>query len=72
MYDWVNITTFNLKGTTRDWWESVELAESEPISWKRFKDLFLEEYVTDASRDRKRSEFMYIEQGDMSLDEFAN
>ncbi|KAI3852495.1 hypothetical protein MKX03_011966 [Papaver bracteatum] len=72
MYDWVNIATFNLKGIARYWWESAELAESEPITWKRFKDLFLEEYVTDASRDQKRSEFMYIEHGDMSLAEFAN
>ncbi|KAI3906954.1 hypothetical protein MKW92_017382, partial [Papaver armeniacum] len=25
MYDWVNIATFNLKDTARDWWESAEL-----------------------------------------------
>ncbi|KAI3920044.1 hypothetical protein MKW98_001300, partial [Papaver atlanticum] len=30
------------------------------------------EFVTDVSRDRKRSEFMNIEQGEMSLAEFAN
>ncbi|KAI3885019.1 hypothetical protein MKW98_002411, partial [Papaver atlanticum] len=31
-----------------------------------------QEFVTDVSRDRKRSEFMNIEQGEMSLAEFAN
>ncbi|XP_026459422.1 uncharacterized protein LOC113360090 [Papaver somniferum] len=30
------------------------------------------EFVTDVSRDRKRSEFMDIEQGEMSLAEFVN
>ncbi|KAI3889664.1 hypothetical protein MKX03_007686, partial [Papaver bracteatum] len=30
------------------------------------------EFVTDVSRDRKRSEFMNIEQGEMSLAEFEN
>ncbi|XP_026415647.1 uncharacterized protein LOC113311020 isoform X2 [Papaver somniferum] len=39
-FDWVNIATFKLQGATRDWWESAELTESEPISWKRFKELF--------------------------------
>ncbi|KAI3904265.1 hypothetical protein MKW92_046458 [Papaver armeniacum] len=71
-FDWVNIATFKLQGTARDWWESAELAETEPITWNRFKELFFQEFVTDVSRDRKRSEFMNIEQGEMSLAEFVN
>lgn len=71
-FDWVNMETFKSQGAARDWWESAELTEAEPITWNKFKDLFLLEFVTDVSRDRKRSEFMSIEQGEMSLAEFVN
>ncbi|KAI3892075.1 hypothetical protein MKX03_030909, partial [Papaver bracteatum] len=71
-FDWVNISTFKLQGEARDWRESAELTESEPITWKRVKELFFQELISDVSRDRNHSEFMNMEQGHMSLTEFSN
>ncbi|KAI3913175.1 hypothetical protein MKW98_007191 [Papaver atlanticum] len=37
------------------------------MTWNRFKDLFIDEYVPDAARDRKFYEFMSLTKGGMSV-----
>lgn len=38
-----------------------------PLTWTQFHSLFLEKYVPRTLRDRKKDEFMALEQGGMTV-----
>ena len=52
------------------WWRSYvecQPAQSPPMTWASFSSLFMEKYIPQTLRDRKRDEFLSVEQGRMSV-----
>ncbi|WMV13709.1 hypothetical protein MTR67_007094 [Solanum verrucosum] len=62
----VEFVTIQLQRKAKKWWRTyVECISSvlPPITWTQFRALFLENYVPQTLRDRKKDEFMTLEQG---------
>ena len=51
------------------WRSHVECqpTEAPPMTWGSFSSLFMEKYIPWTLRDRKRDEFLSLEQGRMSV-----
>ena len=52
------------------WWRShveCQPAQVPPMTWASFSSLFMEKYIPRTLRDRRRDEFLSIEQGKMSV-----
>ncbi|XP_026458875.1 uncharacterized protein LOC113359465 [Papaver somniferum] len=67
---WIKLATYRFRGPTRYWWKAVMKANGEVMTWKRFKDLFMDKYLPDAARDRKFYEFMFLTKGGMSVSSY--
>ncbi|KAH0665419.1 hypothetical protein KY285_026625 [Solanum tuberosum] len=66
----VEFVTFQLQGEAKQWWRAyVECRSSvlPPLTWTQFHALLLEKYVPQTLRDRKKDDFMALEQGGMSV-----
>ncbi|WMV32385.1 hypothetical protein MTR67_025770 [Solanum verrucosum] len=64
----VEFVTFQLQGEAKQWWRAYMECRSStlpPLTWTQFHTLFLEKYVPRTLRDRKKDEFMALEQGGM-------
>ena len=52
------------------WWRSYvecQPAQAPPMTWASFSSLFMEKYIPRTLRDRRRDEFLSLEQGRMSV-----
>ena len=52
------------------WWRSYvecQPTQAPPITWASFSILFMEKYIPRTLRDRRRDEFLSLEQGRMSV-----
>ncbi|XP_070054873.1 uncharacterized protein [Nicotiana tomentosiformis] len=70
----VAFTTFQLRGAAYHWWRAYELgspAESAPLTWVHFSEMFLRKFVPQSLRDTWRTEFEQLCQGTMSVLEYA-
>jgi len=66
----VEFVSFQLQGEAKQWWRAYMECRSStlpPLTWTQFHALFLEKYVPRTLRDRKKDEFMALEQGGMSV-----
>ena len=66
----VEFVTYQFQGNAKMWWQSyVEFqpAQAPPMTWASFSCLFIEKYIPRTLRDRKRDEFLSLEQGRMSV-----
>ena len=66
----VEFVTYQFQGNAKMWWRSyVECQPARPpyITWASFSSLFMENYIPQTLRDRKRDEFLSLEQGRMSV-----
>ncbi|XP_049372096.1 uncharacterized protein LOC125837004 [Solanum verrucosum] len=66
----VEFVTYQFQGDAKMWWRShVECrpAKAPPMTWTSFSSLFMEKYIPRTLRDRRRDEFLNIEQGRMSV-----
>ena len=55
--------TFYLRGEAGDWWASYEeMNGDEDLTWKEFKELFLDEFFPEILREKKREEFVNLTQ----------
>lgn len=66
----VEFVTYQFQGDAKMWWRShVECrpAKAPPMTWTAFSSLFMEKYIPRTLRDRRRDEFLNIEQGRMSV-----
>nr|VVW61267.1 unnamed protein product [Nymphaea colorata] len=56
-----------------DWWKStleIQYAGQPSISWKQFRDSFLNTYYPVHARDKNMQEFLDLQQNQMSLEEY--
>ena len=62
----VEFVTYQFQGNAKMWWRSYvecQPAQSPPMTWESFSILFMEKYIPRTLRDRKRDEFLSLEQG---------
>ncbi|PKA59369.1 hypothetical protein AXF42_Ash001463 [Apostasia shenzhenica] len=70
--DRIRFPTFMFEGQVEYWWKSIQprLLERASLSWAKFVEVFFEKYFSDVVRDRKVLEFIKLEQGDLSVDQY--
>ena len=52
------------------WWRSYvecQPTQEPPMTWASFSSLFMEKYIPQTVRDRRKDEFLSLEQGRMSV-----
>ena len=52
------------------WWRSYvecQPAKEPPMTWASFSSLFMEKYIPRTLRDKRRDEFLILEQGRVSV-----
>ncbi|XP_069143387.1 uncharacterized protein [Solanum lycopersicum] len=62
--------TYQFQGNAKMRWRShveCQPTEAPPMTWVSFSNLFMEKYIPRTLRDRKRDEFLSLEQGRMSV-----
>ena len=55
------------------WWRSYvecQPAQAPPMTWASFSSLFMEKYIPRTLGDRRRDEFLSLEQGRMFVDAY--
>ena len=66
----VEFVTYQFQGNAKIWWWShveCQPTEAPHMTWASFSSLFMEKYIPRTLRDRKRDEFLSLEQGRMSV-----
>ena len=66
----VEFVTYQFQGNAKMWWRShveCQPTEAPPMTCASFCNFFLEKYIPRTLRDRKRDEFLSLEQGRMSF-----
>ena len=66
----VEFVTNQFQGNAKMWWRSYvecQPAQTPPMTWASFSSLFMEKYIPQTLRDRRRDEFLSLEQGRMSV-----
>ncbi|XP_020233469.1 uncharacterized protein LOC109813653 [Cajanus cajan] len=56
------------------WWKGAQAmmeARGEVVNWENFKKVFLEKYFPDSARYAKEAEFLRLQQGNMSVQEYV-
>ena len=66
----VEFVTDQFQGNAKMWWRShveCQPAQAPPMTWASFSSLFMEKYIPRTLRDRRRDEFLSLQQGKMSV-----
>ena len=66
----VEFVTYQFQGNAKIWWRSYvecQPTQAPPMTWASFSFLFMEKYIPRTLRDRKRDDFMSLDQGRMSV-----
>ena len=66
----VEFVTYQFQGNAKMWWRShveCQPTEAPPMTWASFSSLFMEKYIPRTLRDRKRDEFLSLDQGRISV-----
>ncbi|XP_027903585.1 uncharacterized protein LOC114163474 [Vigna unguiculata] len=64
-----------LNGDAEYWWAGMQQQmenSEEPVSWANFRTRFLEKYFPDTARQDREAEFLALQQGDMTVQEYVN
>jgi hypothetical protein len=70
--DRVALTTYQLKGEARYWWELIEATHDvAAMTFAQFETLFLDKYFPTPIRLAKEQEFMTLKQGTMTVTQYA-
>ena len=66
----VEFVSYQFQGNAKMWWRShveCQPAQAPPMTWASFSSLFMEKYIPGTLRDRRRDEFLSLEQGRMTV-----
>jgi hypothetical protein len=63
-----------LEGLASDWWDAYTAAHPAPntITWQQFRDAFRAHHIPDGILKLKQREFLALEQGNMSVNEYLD
>ena len=70
----LSIATFMLGGKARDWWRAIKTRQSRGVklTWKDFKKEFFQQYYPKVYINEKRTEFLRLHQGRMTVGEYES
>ena len=66
----VEFVTYQFQGNAKMWWRlyvECQPARAPPMTWASFSSLFMEKYIPQTLKDRRRDEFLILEKGRMSV-----
>ncbi|KAL0551618.1 hypothetical protein IC582_010707 [Cucumis melo] len=69
----VQCAVFMLTDRGTAWWETTERVlggDVSQITWQQFKESFYAKFFSASLRDAKRQEFLNLEQGDMTVEQY--
>ncbi|KAL0549941.1 hypothetical protein IC582_014436 [Cucumis melo] len=69
----VQCAVFMLTDRGTAWWETTERmlgGDVNQITWQQFKESFYAKFFSASLRDAKRQEFLNLEQGDMTVEQY--
>ncbi|KAL0561545.1 hypothetical protein IC582_001979 [Cucumis melo] len=69
----VQCAVFMLTDRGTAWWETIEGmlgGDVSQITWQQFKESFYAKFFSASLRDAKRQEFLNLEQGDMTVEQY--
>ncbi|KAL0551810.1 hypothetical protein IC582_010899 [Cucumis melo] len=69
----VQCAVFMLTDRGTEWWETTERmlgGDVSQITWQQFKESFYAKFFSASLRDAKRQEFLNLEQGDMTVEQY--
>ncbi|KAL4028604.1 hypothetical protein IC575_011805 [Cucumis melo] len=69
----VQCAVFMLTDRGTAWWETTERmlgGDVSQITWQQFKESFCAKFFSASLRDAKRQEFLNLEQGDMTVEQY--
>ncbi|KAL0537111.1 hypothetical protein IC582_026081 [Cucumis melo] len=69
----VQCAVFMLTDSGTAWWETTERmlgGDVSQITWQQFKESFYAKFFSASLRDAKRQEFLNLEQGDMTVEQY--
>ncbi|KAL0553878.1 hypothetical protein IC582_007782 [Cucumis melo] len=69
----VQCAVFMLTDRGTAWWETTERmlgGDVSQITWQQFKESFYAKFFSASLRDAKRQEFLKLEQGDMTVEQY--
>ncbi|KAL0549259.1 hypothetical protein IC582_013740 [Cucumis melo] len=69
----VQCAVFMLTDRGTAWWETTERmlgGDVSQITWQQFKESFYAKFFSASLRDAKRQEFLNLEQGDMTMEQY--
>ncbi|KAL0543736.1 hypothetical protein IC582_018840 [Cucumis melo] len=69
----VQCAVFMLTDRGTAWWETTERmlgSDVSQITWQQFKESFYAKFFSASLRDAKRQEFLNLEQGDMTVEQY--
>ncbi|XP_058185826.1 uncharacterized protein LOC131303052 [Rhododendron vialii] len=70
--DRVALATYQLKGEARNWWELMETTHDVAImTFDEFENIFLDKYFPTPLKQAKAHEFMNLEQGTLTVTQYA-
>ena len=69
----VSLPSFMLRDEVDSWWDIVKNAHDVPhMGWAQFEELLLAKYFLKVMRREKRLEFVHLQQGGMTVAEYAS
>ncbi|XP_011621278.1 uncharacterized protein LOC105420219 [Amborella trichopoda] len=70
----VRLGTFILEGDVEHWWGLVEQSwerSGTEMTWENFLEAFNKKYFPDSVRERKEVEFIKLQQGNLTVEQYA-
>ncbi|XP_020523622.1 uncharacterized protein LOC110007368 [Amborella trichopoda] len=70
----VRLGTFMLEGDVEHWWGSVKQSwerSGTKVNWDTFLEAFNEKYFPDSVKERKEVEFIELQQGKLTVEQYA-
>ncbi|KAI5327427.1 hypothetical protein L3X38_026823 [Prunus dulcis] len=72
--DRVRLAAFLLKGNAYHWWKTVHRGYANPaaLTWEEFQRVFFDQFYPHSYKNAKKSEFLHLRQGSMSVLEYEH
>ena len=68
----IRLATFRLEGESHIWWDWVKVSrDPETMTWREFRDLFMDKFFPASARHAKDREFLELKQGSMTVLEYV-
>ncbi|XP_030470573.2 uncharacterized protein LOC115688788 [Syzygium oleosum] len=71
--DKVTLAAYQLQGNASYWWKATKeivFPGNAAVNWNAFVEAFNGKYFSECARDRKMKEFLQLQQGNMTVDQY--